>query len=85
MRDVSQNFLNFLQRDKLKSVTAKNLSLRRNPNLASTFNIELYLAQHCDKIKIKRSCYRSNKHLDSKKTKITANKNDGLSPISAFL
>jgi hypothetical protein len=43
-------------------VTAKNLSLRRNPNLASTFNIELYLAQHCDKIKIQRSCYRSNKN-----------------------
>ena len=66
MRDFFQKFSNFLQGDKLKSVTAKNLSLRRNPNLASTFNKGLYLAQQCNKIKIQRSCYRSNKHLDSK-------------------
>jgi len=85
MRDFFQDFWNFLQGETLKIVTAKNLLLCRNPNLASTFNVELYLAQHCDKIKIQRSCYRSKQHLDSKKTKITANKNDGLSPISAFL
>ena len=85
MREFSQIFVNFLQGDKLKSVTAKNLSLRRNPNLASTFNIELYLAQHCDKIKIQNVATEVTKILDSKKTKITANKNDGLSPISAFL
>ena len=35
---VGQNFSNFMQGDELKIVTAKNLSLRRNPNLASTFN-----------------------------------------------
>ena len=84
MRDFFQNFLNFLQGDKLKSVTAKNLSLRRNPNLASTFNIELYLAQHCDKIKIQGVATEVTKLLDLKKIKITA-QNDGLSPISAFL
>ena len=88
MRDFLQNFSNFLQGDELKIVTAKNLSLRRNPNLASTFNKRLYLAQQCNKIKIQRSCYRSKQHLDSKKKekrKITENKNHGLSHISAFL